>query len=42
LYLQSTEDSDADDQSQHLKLKEALFSLVGKAWPQTLATQGTK
>lgn len=44
LYLQSTEDSDDDDddQSQNLKLKESLFSLVGKAWPQTLATQGTK
>lgn len=35
----STEDSDVDDQAQHLKLKESLFSLVGKAWPQTLATQ---
>ncbi|KAL5241701.1 hypothetical protein ACI65C_009111 [Semiaphis heraclei] len=35
----STEDSDVDDQSQNLKLKESLFTLVGKAWPQTLATQ---
>jgi len=35
----SSEDSDVDDQSQNLKLKESLFLLVGKAWPHTLATQ---
>lgn len=41
-FIQSTEDLDIDDQSQNLKLKESLFSLVGKAWPYTLATQGNK
>lgn len=33
---------DVDDQSQNLKLKESLFSLVGKAWPHTLTTQGNR
>ncbi|XP_050429969.1 proteasome adapter and scaffold protein ECM29 [Adelges cooleyi] len=35
----SADDSDIEDKSQNLKLKEELFLLVGKAWPYTLATQ---
>ncbi|XP_050523366.1 proteasome adapter and scaffold protein ECM29 isoform X2 [Daktulosphaira vitifoliae] len=35
----STDNSDIEDKTQNLKLKESLFSLVGKAWPHTLATQ---